>query len=98
MLKSELIERLQERFPHLHPKDVDAAVRIMIDHMAESVASGDRIEIRRFGSFVLKAKAARLGRNPKTGAAVNVPASHSVHFRAGQPLRQLVDARRHFKE
>jgi integration host factor subunit beta len=91
MTRSELIEKLSQRFPQLPPKAVDAAVRILIDHMAESIASGNRVEIRRFGSFSRQSRAARLGRNPKTGENVLVPKTVIARFRPGKPLRDLVN-------
>ncbi len=92
MTRSELIEQLAYRFPHLPLKTVDAAVRLILDHMAESIASGYRVEIRRFGSFYRHARAARLGRNPKTGESVEVKATAIAKFRPGKPLCNLVDA------
>jgi integration host factor subunit beta len=91
MTRSELIEKLTQRFPQLPAKAVDAAVRIMIDYMAESIASGNGVEIRRFGSFSRQPRAARLGRNPKTGEVVSVPETTIARFRPGQPLRDLVN-------
>lgn len=80
------------RFPHLPPKKVDAAVRILIHQMADSIASGERVEIRRFGSFFRQTRKPRLGRNPKTGQPVEIPASAIPRFRPGKPLGELVDA------
>lgn len=91
MTKSELIARLAERFPQLVAKDADLSVKMILDAMSEALAKGDRIEIRGFGSFSLNYRPPRLGRNPKTGAKVEVPAKHVPHFKAGKELRERVD-------
>ncbi|MEW6164971.1 MAG: integration host factor subunit beta [Pseudomonadota bacterium] len=91
MTKSELITRLAERFPQLVAKDADLSVKMILDAMSEALAKGDRIEIRGFGSFSLNYRPPRLGRNPKTGAKVEVPAKYVPHFKAGKELRERVD-------
>lgn len=84
MNRSELIAELVIRFPHLQPKTVDAAIRILIHQMTESISAGERIEIRRFGSFTREARKPRLGRNPKTGEPIEVPATAIARFRTGK--------------
>jgi len=91
MTKSELIARLAERFPQLVAKDADLSVKMILDAMSEALAKGDRIEIRGFGSFSLNYRPPRVGRNPKTGDKVEVPAKHVPHFKAGKELRERVD-------
>ena len=91
MTKSELIERLAERFPQLVAKDADYAVKMILDAMTESLANGDRIEIRGFGSFALNYRPPRVGRNPKSGEKVSVPEKYVPHFKAGKELRERVD-------
>lgn len=91
MTKSELIARLAERFPQLVAKDADLSVKMMLDAMSEALAKGDRIEIRGFGSFSLNYRPPRVGRNPKTGSRVEVPAKYVPHFKAGKELRERVD-------
>lgn len=91
MTKSELIARLAERFPQLVAKDADFAVKMIIDAMSEALVRGDRIEIRGFGSFALNYRPPRVGRNPKSGDKVNVPAKWVPHFKAGKELRERVD-------
>lgn len=91
MTKSELIARLAARFPQLVAKDADLAVKVVLDAMTESLARNDRIEIRGFGSFALNYRPPRVGRNPKSGEKVNVPAKHVPHFKAGKELRERVD-------
>ncbi len=92
MTKSELIARLATRFPQLVAKDADYAVKTLLDAMAQALAEGQRIEIRGFGSFSLSRRPPRIGRNPKSGEQVMVPAKQVPHFKAGKELRERVDA------
>ena len=94
MTKSELIAQLAERFPQLVAKDADFAVKMMLDAMSEALVRGDRIEIRGFGSFALNYRPPRVGRNPKTGERVDVPAKYTPHFKPGKELRERVDGYR----
>ncbi len=91
MTKSELIERLAGQHSHIPAKAVEDAVKEMLEHMAATLADGERIEIRGFGSFSLHYRAPRVGRNPKTGSKVQVPEKHVPHFKAGKELRERVD-------
>ncbi|MBY0341343.1 MAG: integration host factor subunit beta [Rhodocyclaceae bacterium] len=91
MTKSELIARLAARFPQLVAKDADLAVKVVLDAMTAALSRNDRIEIRGFGSFALNYRPPRVGRNPKSGEKVNVPAKHVPHFKAGKELRERVD-------
>ena len=91
MTKSELIARLAQRFPQLVAKDADLAVKMILDALSETLAKGDRIEIRGFGSFSLNYRPPRVGRNPKSGVKVEVPAKYVPHFKAGKELRERVD-------
>lgn len=91
MTKSELIERLIDLHPQLSVKDVELAVKTMLDHMTEALAEGERIEIRGFGSFSLHYRAPRMGRNPKTGESVPLPAKYVPHFKPGKELRDQVN-------
>lgn len=91
MTKSELIAKLAGRFPQLVVKDAELSVKAILDAMAEKLATGKRIEIRGFGSFSLNYRPPRLGRNPKTGAKVQVPEKYVPHFKAGKELRERVD-------
>lgn len=93
MTKSELIERLSLQHPQLVAKDADLAVKTILDAMAEAMANGHRIEIRGFGSFSLNERPPRVGRNPKSGEKVEVPAKRVPHFKAGKELRERVDER-----
>ena len=92
MTKSELIEIIAAKQTQLSVKDVELAVKTLIEQMSETLAAGDRIEIRGFGSFTLHSRPARIGRNPKTGGAVAVPARHVPHFKPGKELRNRVNA------
>ncbi len=91
MTKSELIERLINRHEDLSVKDVELAIKTMLDHMTDSLAQGERIEIRGFGSFSLHFRAPRVGRNPKTGESVELDAKHVPHFKPGKELREQVN-------
>ncbi|WP_210397661.1 integration host factor subunit beta [Motiliproteus sediminis] len=91
MTKSELIERLVSRHEHLSVKDVELAVKTILDHMTESLSSGERIEIRGFGSFSLHFRAPRVGRNPKTGESVKLESKYVPHFKPGKELREQVN-------
>lgn len=91
MTKSELIDRMADTQRHLAHLDVELGVKSILEQMSASLASGDRIEIRGFGSFSLHYRAPRMGRNPKTGEAVALPGKHVPHFKPGKSLRERVD-------
>jgi integration host factor subunit beta len=92
--KSELIEALAKQQPHLALKDVELAVKCIIEKMNEALATGERIEIRGFGSFSLHMRPPRIGRNPKTGESVTLAKKYVPHFKPGKELRDRVDASR----
>jgi integration host factor subunit beta len=91
MTKSELIEMISKGQSLLAYKDVELAVRCMLEHMSQALASGERIEIRGFGSFSLHFRPPRIGRNPKTGDSVALPGKYVPHFKPGKELRDRVD-------
>ena len=91
MTKSELIEALVRNQAQLGYKDVELAVKTMLEHMADTLAAGERIEIRGFGSFSLHYRPPRVGRNPKSGEPVSLPAKHVPHFKPGKELRDRVN-------
>jgi len=91
--KSELIEIISQKQKHLSYKDIEFAVKTMIEQMAQTLASGERIEIRGFGSFSLHFRPPRMGRNPKTGEQVELAGKYVPHFKPGKELRERVDAR-----
>lgn len=91
MTKSELIERLCNQQAHLSAKQVEDAVKEILEHMATTLEERDRIEIRGFGSFSLHYRAPRTGRNPKTGDRVDLDGKYVPHFKPGKELRDRVD-------
>lgn len=91
MTKSELIEALALRQPHLKPEDVELAVKGLLEMMGDSLAMGQRIEVRGFGSFSLHFRPPRIGRNPKTGESVELPGKYVPHFKPGKELRERVN-------
>lgn len=91
MTKSELIDRLAQQQTHLSHKDVELAVKLLLERISEALTEEQRIEIRGFGSFSLHRRPARVGRNPKTGAPVNIPAKYVPHFKPGKELRERVN-------
>ena len=91
MTRADLIDRLAAKNPQLQTKDAEMVVRVILDTIVDTLARGDRIEIRGFGSFALNYRPPRNGRNPKTGEKVKVPAKYTPHFKAGKELRERVD-------
>ena len=91
MTKSELIERIAEQQDQLSLKDVELAVKLMLEHMSQVLATGERIEIRGFGSFSLHYRAPRVGRNPKTGDSVELTGKYVPHFKPGKEMRDRVN-------
>ena len=91
MTKSELIERIAAKQEQLPAKDVELAVKTILDQMSEVLATGERIEIRGFGSFSLHYRAPRVGRNPKTGDTVKLTGKYVPHFKPGKDLRERVN-------
>lgn len=92
MTKSEIINILSRKQSHLSSKDIELSVKILLDQISDTLSSGERIEIRGFGSFSLHHRAARKGRNPKTGEQVQLPAKHVPHFKPGKEMRERVNA------
>lgn len=91
MTKSELIEILTAEQPQLGYRDVELAVKGLLERMASALASGERIEVRGFGSLSLHYRPSRIGRNPKTGDTVKVPDKFVPYFKPGRDLRERVD-------
>ena len=94
MTKSELIESLAKRQTQLAYKDVELAVKTILEHMTNALFNGERIEIRGFGSFSLHYRPPRVGRNPKSGDPVSLPAKYVPHFKPGKQLRDRIDQTR----
>ena len=103
MTLSELIHRIAQKQSQLVERDVERAVKMMLDQMAECLVGGGRIEIRGFASFTLRFHRARVARNPKTGTPVSLPARYAAYFKPGKKLRERVnrgpsEAQRHSGE
>ena len=91
MTKSELIELISRKQSHLAAKDIELAVKMILERMSGALSTGRRIEIRGFGSFSLHFRPPRMGRNPKTGDAVALPGKYVPHFKPGKDLRDRVN-------
>ncbi|HVA54418.1 MAG TPA: integration host factor subunit beta [Gammaproteobacteria bacterium] len=91
MTKSELIEIIARKQSHLAGKDIELAVKTMLEQMSNALSTGRRIEIRGFGSFSLHFRPPRMGRNPKTGDSVALSGKHVPHFKPGKDLRDRVN-------
>ena len=91
MTKSELIAYLAEENPHLFQRDVEKIVTTIFDEIASALSRGDRVELRGFGAFSVKQREARIGRNPRTGEAVNVAAKRVPYFKTGKQLRDKLN-------
>ncbi len=91
MTKSGLIEEVARRTPHISKKDTEVVVNTIFESMIESLRDGERIEIRGFGSFQVKFREAREGRNPKTGEPVHISAKRTPFFKVGKELKEMVD-------
>ncbi|HEY5046672.1 MAG TPA: integration host factor subunit beta [Rhizomicrobium sp.] len=92
MIKSELVARLAERYPHLYHRDIERIVTTVLDGIAKAMAGGKRVELRGFGAFSVKTRPSRRGRNPRTGAPVNVDKKRAPFFRTGKELRERLNA------
>ena len=92
MIKSELIARLAEENQHLYQRDVERIVATLFDEITEALARGERVELRGFGAFSVKKRDARVGRNPRTGEAVDVPEKFVPFFKTGKDLRERMNA------
>ena len=92
MIKSELIAALAEENPHLTQRDVERVVNVIFERVINALEDGGRVELRGFGAFSVRARAARAGRNPRTGAAVKVRAKHVPFFKSGKELRAKLNA------
>ena len=91
MIKSELVQRIAERNPHLYLRDVENVVNAILDEIAAAMARGDRVELRGFGAFSVKRRNARVGRNPRTGAHVEVDEKIVPFFKTGKELRERLN-------
>jgi integration host factor beta subunit len=98
MTKSDLIERVAARKEHVSKKDTELVVNTIFDSMTEALRTNDRIEIRGFGSFQVKVREAREGRNPKTGDEVRIPAKRTPFFKVGKELKERIDRAREVEQ
>jgi integration host factor subunit beta len=89
--KRDLIEEIAQHYPRFSRRDAEVIVNAVFDSMTEALAKGERIEIRGFGSFIVKQRSSREGRNPRTGAVVSVAAKKVPLFKVGKELRLRVD-------
>jgi integration host factor subunit beta len=90
MTKSELIQRLSKRYPHLYQRDIEVLVNTMFDEITRALAEGNRVELRGFGAFSVRKREPRAARNPKNGAMVQVEERHAIYFRTGKELRERI--------
>ena len=91
MTKSELIAKLAEQNPHLYQRDVERIVSTIFDEITSALARGDRVELRGFGAFSVKERGSRIGRNPRTGEAVQVESKFIPYFKTGKLLRDKLN-------
>ena len=92
MTKSELIDRIAGKQAQLSSKDVELAIKSILEYMSQILSEGGRIEIRGFGSFSLHYRVPRIGRNPKTGSPVALSGKYVPHFKPGKELRDRVNS------
>lgn len=91
MTKSELIQHIAEMNPHLYHRDVERIVSTIFEEISDALARGDRVELRGFGAFSVKKRQSRVGRNPRTGAAVKVAEKFIPFFKTGKQLRERLN-------
>lgn len=94
MTKSELIARLAEKNPHLFQRDIERIVTTIFEEIAGALCHGHRVELRGFGAFSIKDRGPRIGRNPRTGEAVQVSEKSVPYFKTGKELREMLNAAR----
>ena len=92
MVKSDLVNSLNEKLPELQKRDVELALNCILGQLENTLVQGGRIEIRGFGSFDLRHRPPRIARNPKSGEAVHLPAKVAIHFKPGKEMRDRVNA------
>ena len=93
MIRSELIQIITDQNPHLYQRDVERIVNTVLDEITNAMANGDRVELRGFGAFSVKRRDARVGRNPRTGASVDVEEKHVPFFKTGKLLRDRLNGK-----
>ena len=93
MIRSELIQIITDQNPHLYQRDVERIVNTVFDEITNAMANGERVELRGFGAFSVKRRDARVGRNPRTGASVDVEEKHVPFFKTGKLLRDRLNGK-----
>lgn len=96
MIKSELVQKLADENPNLFHRDIEKIVSILFEEIAESLARGERVELRGFGAFSVKHRPARVGRNPRSGEPVRINEKFAPFFKAGKELRDRLNEEGHF--
>ncbi|MCB2129945.1 MAG: integration host factor subunit beta [Rhodobacteraceae bacterium] len=91
MIRSEMIQKIAEDNPHLFQRDVERIVNTIFEEIIETMARGDRVELRGFGAFSVKKRDARTGRNPRTGESVEVEEKSVPFFKTGKLLRDRLN-------
>jgi integration host factor subunit beta len=93
MIRSELVQKLADENPHLHQRDVEKIVSTIFEEIINTMAEGDRVELRGFGAFSVKKRDPRIGRNPRTGESVSVEEKHVPFFKTGKLLRDRLNGK-----
>ena len=93
MIRSELVQKLVEDNPHLYQRDVEKIVNTIFEEIIETMAVGDRVELRGFGAFSVKKRGSRIGRNPRTGESVAVEEKHVPFFKTVKLLRDRLNGK-----
>jgi len=91
MIRSELLQALQDDNPELRAEEIEQVVDVFFDEIAQRLSEGGRVELRGFGAFSTRERAARRGRNPRTGDSVDVPAKRVPYFKAGKDMRRRLN-------
>ncbi|NBD30812.1 MAG: integration host factor subunit beta [Alphaproteobacteria bacterium] len=94
MIRSELIEKIADENPHLYQRDVERIVNTVFESIIDAMSDGNRVELRGFGAFSVKKRDARVGRNPRTGEAVQVDEKHVPFFKTGKLLRDRLNGQK----
>jgi len=93
MIRSELIQKIADDNPHLTQRHVERILNTVFEEIIEALSRGDRVELRGFGAFSVKSREARIGRNPRTGAAVQVDDKKVPFFKTGKLLRDRLNGK-----
>lgn len=91
MIKSELVQRIADKNPHLYHRDVENIVNAILGEITNALSRGDRVELRGFGAFSVKRRDARVGRNPRTGEHVSVEQKSVPFFKTGKEMRERLN-------